>query len=229
MHDSHSEDSLHQCRCFSFKGIREHSFVSHHFVFDSLDFPWGEYGLLYNLIKIFQKDQRQITLPFSASGAKTSKIISFFSCSVCFWKRRTSSSAMLVEANCSLLDSENTRGESQACREREELLSSSLSGHLMCIPFRWMVFCIWVKAFLGPAVYKPGTGRVLFTALLRIRRCWHLQTDISSAVFVLHPVCILLLFFFLSFSLIFIICSLILFWDQSDVSASLLNCNVTFM
>lgn len=51
--------------------------------------------------------------PFSASGARTSKIISFFSCSVCFWKRRTSSSAMLVEANCSLLDSERTRGRSR--------------------------------------------------------------------------------------------------------------------
>lgn len=55
----------------------------------------------------FKRDQIHFKkLPFSASGARTSKTISFFSCSDCFWKRRTSSSAILVDANCSLLDSE---------------------------------------------------------------------------------------------------------------------------
>lgn len=44
--------------------------------------------------------------PFSASEARTSKIISFFSCSTCLWRSLTSSLAMSVEANCSLLDSE---------------------------------------------------------------------------------------------------------------------------
>lgn len=81
---------------------------------------------------------RQITLPFSASGARTSKIISFFSCSDCFWKRRTSSSAILVEANCSLLDSENSRrGLYRHVMKEKEFL-------YMDILFRLIVF-------LGPA------------------------------------------------------------------------------
>lgn len=120
--------------------------VSHYLVFESLDLPFSGYGLLQNLI-MTKKDKRKITLPFSASGARTSKIISFFSCSVCFWKRRTSSSAILVEANCSLLDSENTRGVSQACHGREKTLFST--------PFRLMITFLlvnvtqtWVGAWL---------------------------------------------------------------------------------
>lgn len=53
--------------------------------------------------------KRYISLPFSANGASTSKIISLLSCSVCFLKSFTSSSAMFVLANCSLLDSAKSK------------------------------------------------------------------------------------------------------------------------
>ena len=84
----------------------ENTAVSHYLVFWISGLPIQ--GILQNLIMILKHLKKKLKLPFSASGARTSKIISFFSCSVCFWKSRTSSSAILVEANCSLLDSEKT-------------------------------------------------------------------------------------------------------------------------
>ena len=47
--------------------------------------------------------------PFSANGARTSKIISLLSCSICFLKSFTNSSATFVLANCSLLDSKKKK------------------------------------------------------------------------------------------------------------------------
>lgn len=87
-------------------------------------------------------------LPFSASGARTSKIISFFSCSVCFWKRRTSSSAILVEANCSLLDSEKPE-DYQKCAIKKPLPLQSSPLKIRHETLSWSFRDIFGAFYLG--------------------------------------------------------------------------------
>lgn len=146
------EDNLLQSRWTSSskslsKGRREHCSLSLFGVLNLWTSHTRHFAELNNDIKIKIK---KLKLPFSASGARTSKIISFFSCSVCFWKSRTSSSAILVEANCSLLDSEKTEEYHRHVIKENNSSLLHRTSYVQSIEII-ITFFACVKVFLDPA------------------------------------------------------------------------------